>query len=138
MDACLEIVNKYHPDPEKINKIFIPSSKYTFLLPDLASEMYYPYADLFVQRLKDNGVKAFTGIKRREITDKGMKIIDREGKRVSLEADDIVIAAGSLADKSLFESLKNKVPEIYEAGDCVEARRLQEAISEGAEVGLRI
>lgn len=107
-------------------------------LPELAPEMYYPYADLLVQRLKDNGVEAFTGIKGREITDKGMEIIDREGKRISLEADDIVIAAGSVADKSLFESVKDKIPEVYEAGDCVEARRLQEATSEGAEVGLRI
>lgn len=118
---------------EKGKKVTIISG-----LPELAPEMYYPYADLLVQRLKDNGVKAFTKIKGREITDKGMEIIDQEGKMISLEADDIVIAAGSVADKSLFESLKDKVPEVYKAGDCVEARRLQEATSEGAEVGLRI
>jgi NADPH-dependent 2,4-dienoyl-CoA reductase/sulfur reductase-like enzyme len=107
-------------------------------LPELAPEMWYPYADLLVQRLKDNGVQAFTGIKGREITDTGMEIIDQEGKQISLEADDIVIAAGSAGDKGLFESIKDKVPEIYEAGDCVEARRLQEATSEGAEAGLKI
>ena len=118
---------------EKGKRVFVVE-----ILSELASEMYYPYADLLIQRLKDKGVEAFTEVKEEEITDTGMEIIDREGKRVSLEADDIVIAAGSLVDKSLFESLKNKVPEIYEAGDCVEARRLQEATSEGAEVGLRI
>ena len=32
LDACLEIVNKYHPDPEQIKKIFIRSSKYTLIL----------------------------------------------------------------------------------------------------------
>ena len=32
LDACLEIVSKYHPEPEKIKKIFIRSSKYTLIL----------------------------------------------------------------------------------------------------------
>jgi 2-methylcitrate dehydratase PrpD len=32
IDACLEIVNKYHPVPEKIKKIFIRSSNYTLKL----------------------------------------------------------------------------------------------------------
>jgi len=32
IDACLEIVNKHHPDPEKIKKIFIRSSNYTLKL----------------------------------------------------------------------------------------------------------
>lgn len=32
LDACLEIVGKYHPDPEKIKKILIRSSKYTMRL----------------------------------------------------------------------------------------------------------
>ena len=118
---------------EKGKRVFVVE-----ILSELASEMYYPYAYLLIQRLKDKGVEAFTEVKEEEITDTGMEIIDREGKRVSLEADDIVIAAGSVADKSLFESIKDKIPEVYKAGDCVEARRLQEATSEGAEVGLRI
>ena len=32
LDACLELVNKYHPDPEKIAAIHIRSSKYTMRL----------------------------------------------------------------------------------------------------------
>lgn len=41
LDACLELVNKYHPDPEKIQKIHIRSSKYTMRL--LAEERkWYP------------------------------------------------------------------------------------------------
>jgi len=107
-------------------------------LPTLAPEMYYPYADLLIGKLEENGVKAFTGIQEREITEKGMAIIDREGKRISLEADDVVIAAGSVPDKSLLEAIRGKVAEVYEVGDCVEARRLQEAVVEGAEVGLEI
>jgi 2-enoate reductase len=108
------------------------------ILPELASELYYSYANLMVQRLKEKGVEAFTGVKDEEITDKGMEIVDEGGKRIFIEADDIVIATGSVADKSLFKSLKGKIPELYEAGDCIKASRLYEAISGGAEVGLKV
>lgn len=107
-------------------------------LPGLASEMYYAVSDAIVHRLRDKGVKSITGIKDREITGKGMDIIDRDGKRMSLQADDIVIAAGSVPDRSLVEALKGKVPELYDIGDCVKARRIQEATSEGAAIGLKL
>lgn len=108
------------------------------ILPELASELWYPYAGLLIQKVKEKGIRTFTGVKEEEITDKGMEIMDREGKRILLEADDIVIATGSVADKTLFESLQGKVPELYEVGDCVKARRIQEAIYEGATASLKI
>lgn len=108
------------------------------ILPELASELYYPYAKLMEQRLKERGVEAFVGVKDEEITDKGMEIVDGGGKRMFLEADDLVLATGSIADKTLFESLKGKVPELYEVGDCLNASRIYEAISSGAEVGLKV
>lgn len=64
--------------------------------------------------------------------------MDKDGNRVSLEADDIVMASGSLADKTLSECLNGKIRELYEVGDCKEPRRIREAIYEGAEVGLKI
>jgi len=108
------------------------------ILPELASEIFYPFADLLVQRLKELGVETFIGVKEEEITDKGVNIVDKDGKKISLEADDIVIATGSVADKTLFESLKGKVPELHEAGDCVQARRIYEAVSEGATAAMKI
>jgi hypothetical protein len=102
------------------------------------SELFYPYARLLEQRLKERRVQAFVGVKDEEIAEKGMEIVDGRGRKIFLEADDLVLAAGSVADKALFESLKGKVPELYEAGDCVKASRLYEAISEGAEVGMKV
>lgn len=108
------------------------------VLAELATEIFYPYAELLVEKLKKNGVEIFTSVKEEEITEKGMEIVDRDGNRVLLEADDIVMASGSVADRVLFESLKGEVSEVYEVGDCREPRRIQEAIYEGAEVGLKI
>jgi len=108
------------------------------ILPQLASELFPPVADLVVQIIKNKGVDIFTEVREEEITEKGMEIADKDGKKVSIEADDIVIAAGSVADKSLFEALEGKMPEIYQAGDCVTTRRMQEAVYEGANAGLAI
>lgn len=108
------------------------------ILPDLASELLHSYALLMVKRIRERGIKAYTGIKSEKINDKGMEIIDKEGNRLFLEADDIVIASGSIPNKALFESLKGKVPEVYEVGDCRRPSRIYEAIFEGAEVGLKV
>jgi thioredoxin reductase len=91
-----------------------------------------------VQRLKEREVEFYTGVKSEEITDKGMEIIDAEGKRILLEADDIIIATGSVANKSLSKSLEGRVSRLYEVGDCHEPSRIYEAISEGAEAGLKV
>ena len=74
----------------------------------------------------------------RKITQQGIELVDKEGKEVFLEADNIVLATGSRPDKTLAESLQGKVPEIYLAGDCAEPRRIMEAVHEGAEAGLKI
>jgi 2,4-dienoyl-CoA reductase-like NADH-dependent reductase (Old Yellow Enzyme family)/thioredoxin reductase len=108
------------------------------ILPRLCSELFSPYANQMVQRLRERKVEAYTGVKVEKITDKGMEIIDEQGKRILLEADEIVIATGSIADKSLSKSLEGRVPRLYEVGDCREPSRIYEAISQGAEAGLRV
>ena len=57
---------------------------------------------------------------------------------IFLEADNIVLATGTRPNNSLTKLLKGNVPELYEVGDCVEPRRILEAIHEGAEAALRI
>ncbi len=108
------------------------------ILPALASEFVYIYANVLVEEINKRGIKYFTSVKDEEITEKGINIIDKDGKQIFLEADDIVIATGSVADKTLFESLKGKVSELYEVGDCVKASRIYEAIYEGAMIGQKL
>ena len=108
------------------------------ILPKLAGDLYYAYADLLVQTLGENGVDMFVGVREEEITHEGVEIVTKEGKRLLLQADSVVVATGSVADKALFESIRGKVAEVYQVGDCVEARRIQEATSEAAEAALRV
>jgi NADPH-dependent 2,4-dienoyl-CoA reductase/sulfur reductase-like enzyme len=110
----------------------------TEILPTLASELYYSYAEMMIERLRERGIAAYSGVTIERITDRGMEITDKRGRKIFLEADDIIVATGSLAERSLFESLKGKIHQLYEVGDCRQAARIYEAISEGAEAGLSI
>ncbi|MFH1169148.1 MAG: FAD-dependent oxidoreductase [Chloroflexota bacterium] len=108
------------------------------VMPVLASEILPAYARLLLQQLEEKGVQTFTAVQDEAITEKGMDIVDRHGQHVSLAAEDIVVACGMAAERSLFRSLEGRVPELYEVGDCVRPRRIYEATSEGASAGLNI
>ena len=47
-----------------------------------------------------------------------------------MAADNIVLATGATPDKALGKALKGKYLEFAEIGDCVEPRRIREAIEE--------
>ena len=87
LDACLEIVEKYKPDPGKIKKIFIRSSKYTIRLlaeprkwqpqnvVDLQFSMPYQAAIAFVRGRV--GVQEFTEESRQDpVAQKLMKLVE--------------------------------------------------------------
>jgi 2,4-dienoyl-CoA reductase (NADPH2) len=92
---------------------------------------------LLLKRLGAHGVKTLFGAETEEITDKGLTVRQGE-KRRFIEADTVVLAAGDKPNNDLYKTLFGKVPQILMAGDCVKPRRLMEAISEGAYVGLTI
>jgi 2,4-dienoyl-CoA reductase-like NADH-dependent reductase (Old Yellow Enzyme family)/thioredoxin reductase len=108
------------------------------ILPQLAFELFAPYAYQTVQRLKERKVELYTGVKGEEMTDKGMKIISELGKEIFITADDIVIAVGSESDRRFSKVLEGRIPRIYEAGDCLKPSRIYEAISQGAEAGFEV
>ena len=66
-----------------------------------------------------------------ETTNKGIIVLDKNGKRDTIEADTVVLAVGFKPDRALLESLKDTVPEIYAIGDCVEPRKVINAIWDG-------
>ena len=65
-------------------------------------------------------------------------LVDKEGDERTLEADTVVIAAGTRPNNALVDELKKTVPEAYAAGDCVEPRSILEAMREGYLAGLSI
>lgn len=81
--------------------------------------------------LNEAGVKILVGTKITEIIDRGIIIADKSGMQSTLEADTVVLALGMKSSNGLFEALNNKLPEVYAIGDCVEPRKVKDAIWEG-------
>lgn len=108
---------------------------------EMLEEMAVEFTSLvrmpLLQRLASKGIDMLTSAICEEITNKGVTVT-KEGKRQNLEADTIVLATGMTANRELVEQLRGKVPEIYAIGDCVEPRRIPEAIADGARVGRAI
>ena len=87
--------------------------------------------------LQKGGVKTFTSTTVERISEKEVFAI-KNGQRLTLPADSVVLAAGSKPNKNLAEAIRKKIPEIYEIGDCVEPRKALQAIHEGWDVALKI
>ena len=71
-----------------------------------------------------------TGSRPLEILNEGV-IIDMGGQRNTIAADTVVLALGFKPRDGLQENLQDKVPEVYAIGDCVEPRKVINAIWEG-------
>lgn len=108
------------------------------ILPDLATDAIPWMRKIIIERLRQKGIRAFTGVREERITKDGVEIVDRAEHRVFINADDIIIAAGSTPDPDLPRSLKDMAKEFYEIGDCKEARRILEAIYEGYGVAMNL
>jgi len=92
----------------------------------------------FLERLERKGVTLLTGVKYEEATPEGLVITTRDGERKTIAANAILLAAGSVPDRKLYDEVKDKVPEVHLVGDCVEPRKIGDAIAEGYRAALEI
>ncbi|MDY6968033.1 MAG: FAD-dependent oxidoreductase [Spirochaetota bacterium] len=91
-----------------------------------------------LEELEKNGVELLTKVKYKEITDKGLILIDENNNERLIEADTIILAAGAKSNDSLYNKIKGKVKELHKAGDCIEPRQIGEAVKEGLRIGLNL
>jgi 2,4-dienoyl-CoA reductase (NADPH2) len=88
--------------------------------------------------LDQKGVAMLPGVKYEEITDKGLTITTKEGKRQTLEADTIVTALPLLPNTELLKEVDGLVPEVYAIGDCREPHLIVDAIADGSRIARAI
>jgi 2,4-dienoyl-CoA reductase (NADPH2) len=84
--------------------------------------------------LDEKGVAMLPGVTYEEITDKGLTITTKEGKKQTLEADTIVTALPLLPNTELLKELDGIVPEVYAIGDCKDPHLIVDAIADGARI----
>lgn len=101
------------------------------MLDGVMLDMYSANRMHLLKLLADADVNILTETKCLEIRDNGITIADKYGKRSTLEADTVVLAVGLKSNEGLLETLKDKIPEVYAIGDCVEPRKVINAIWEG-------
>ena len=91
-----------------------------------------------IDELAEMGAQFLLGVKYEEITDKGLVITNKEGKRQTLEADTIVCEADYIPNTELSQKLAGLSAELHLVGDCVEPVGMSEAINNGARIGRTI
>jgi 2,4-dienoyl-CoA reductase-like NADH-dependent reductase (Old Yellow Enzyme family)/thioredoxin reductase len=106
--------------------------------PEMALGVGFVYRKSFLNRLLEKGVTLLPEIRYDEVIPGGLVVTTKEGEKKTIQADTIVLAAGAIPDKKLYEEIKGKVSESYLAGDCVEPRTIREAIADGYRIGLEI
>jgi 2,4-dienoyl-CoA reductase (NADPH2) len=88
--------------------------------------------------LAEKGVVMMTEVKYEEITDRGLTITTKEGKRQTIEADTIVTAMPLQPSTELLKKLEGSAPEIYVIGDCREPNMIIDAIADGSRIARTI
>jgi pyruvate/2-oxoglutarate dehydrogenase complex dihydrolipoamide dehydrogenase (E3) component len=86
----------------------------------------------YQMRLSKYKISAYTGCQLVGVHDKGVLVSDRSGKQQEISGDNVIIAAGFRPERKLIEDIQSQTDlEVYEAGDCVQPRRIFDAIHEG-------
>jgi 2-enoate reductase len=106
--------------------------------PELATKVHRLIREPMLGRLKYKGASILTGVEYEEITDAGVVIRTHAGEKKVVEADTVVLAAGSTPNTGLAVALKGKVAQVLSVGDCVEPRSIMEAVEEGYKAGLKV
>jgi 2,4-dienoyl-CoA reductase-like NADH-dependent reductase (Old Yellow Enzyme family)/thioredoxin reductase len=94
--------------------------------------------DDFIKTLLDGGVKIMTGTKVERFTKDGAVCSTLKGELTVSGFDAVVLAVGSRPCNTLEKELEGRVPEIHVIGDAREARRIKDAVQEGAELAVKI
>ncbi|HEY86660.1 MAG TPA: FAD-dependent oxidoreductase [Dehalococcoidia bacterium] len=105
---------------------------------ELAPEMSIPTRWRVMKSLRKSGVIIISEIECEKITNKGVVITTPQGGWQTIEVDTVVIAEDIKPNPILFHALEDKLPQVYQAGDCAEVRMIPGAITDGASICVKI
>lgn len=80
--------------------------------------------------LRSTGAEIHVNTKLLEVTDSGI-IVECDGEKQFIEADDTVLAVGYRNRSELYEELQDLVEEVYQIGDFRQTRKIADAVTEG-------
>ena len=84
-------------------------------------------------------IEKYPNLRLENVTSNGIIAFDKStNTKIELEADNIVLATGLSPEKKLGEGFERRGILVYSIGDCVEPRRILDAVYEGFLIGLAI
>jgi len=107
------------------------------MLPRIGNDLGANYRPFVMMRLSEADIRMETKVKVEEITNEGVRG-NRDGTSEFFAGDSVVLAVGFESNKGLAEELKGKVASLYVVGDCVEPRRIREAIHDAWKISMAI
>jgi 2,4-dienoyl-CoA reductase-like NADH-dependent reductase (Old Yellow Enzyme family)/thioredoxin reductase len=91
-----------------------------------------------LQLLKERRVDTLTNWKMEAIGNRTVLLSDGNRNKKEVTADSVILALGLTPNQELLEPLNRSFPEVQVIGDCLEPRKVYQAIHEGAFVGRAI
>jgi 2,4-dienoyl-CoA reductase (NADPH2) len=73
-----------------------------------------------------------TGVAIDRITRQGVVLRRESGAETLVRADSVILAGGVEPDTSLFDALRERMPEVHAVGDCTGLGLIQKATLDGA------
>lgn len=101
------------------------------MLENIATDLPLPNRQQLLKMLIENRVDVLTNTMLVEVTDEGIIVVDKNGKRTLIKADTVVLSLGLKPRREgleLLEALAGKIPELYPIGDCVHPRKIINAV----------
>ncbi|MFC1961670.1 FAD-dependent oxidoreductase [Chloroflexota bacterium] len=100
------------------------------MMRDLVPDMYMANRHMLLEMLARCNVKSLTDTTAIEIVDDGVIIKGNSGDKINLKADTVALAAGMKTHSELQDKLKDNLPIIHAVGDCIQPRKIINAIWE--------
>ena len=97
---------------------------------DWGGDAYFMHKDAMKIEVRKSNIQIKVNTKAKSITDEGLVCETPEGE-VTIEADNIFLAAGMRADRTVAETFYNAAPRVFEVGDCIKPGRVVDAVTNG-------
>jgi 2-enoate reductase len=105
------------------------------MLGELATDLETRSRLTLLQLLKERGVKILTNWKLERIENGDVLLVGRDWRKQEVPTDSVILALGLASNQELLKPLRESFKDIYAIGDCVEPRKVYQAVHEGAFAG---
>jgi pyruvate/2-oxoglutarate dehydrogenase complex dihydrolipoamide dehydrogenase (E3) component len=107
------------------------------MLPRIGTDIGPTERFIMISSLREKGVDLQVAAEATGISASGVEAVC-DGNPGLFEADTVIIATGMQPENALFSALAGKLPGVYSIGDCVQPKRIGEAVKDAYRIALKL